>query len=43
MMNTLCMEEIVSRLDLKDVEVLGPFLEEEGLRAFEYWEGEYRP
>ena len=41
--DVLSIEEIVSRLDLKDVEVLGPFLEEEGLRAFEYWEGEYHP
>jgi tRNA(Arg) A34 adenosine deaminase TadA len=37
------MEDIVNRLDLNDVEILGPFLEEEGLRAFEYWGGEYRP
>jgi len=33
----LSIEDIVSRLDLKDVEILGPILEEEGLRAFEYW------
>jgi tRNA(Arg) A34 adenosine deaminase TadA len=39
----LSIEEIVDRLCLEDVEILGPFLEEEGLRAFEYWGGEYRP
>jgi len=39
----LSIEDIVSRLDLKDVEILGPILEEEGLRAFEYWGGEHRP
>jgi tRNA(Arg) A34 adenosine deaminase TadA len=39
----LSIEDIVSRLDLKDVEILGPFLEEEGLQAFEYWGGEHRP
>ena len=39
----LRIEEIVRRLCLDDVEILGPFLEEEGLRAFEYWGGEYRP
>ncbi len=26
-----------------DVEVFGPILEDEGIRAFEYWGGEYHP
>jgi tRNA(Arg) A34 adenosine deaminase TadA len=33
--------EIIRRLELKDVEILGPFLEDEGMLAFEYWGGEY--
>jgi tRNA(Arg) A34 adenosine deaminase TadA len=41
--NALSIHEIVRRLELKDVEILGPFLEEEGLRAFEHWGGEYYP
>jgi len=40
---TLSVKEIVSKLGLKDVEILGPVLEQEGMRAFEYWGGEYRP
>lgn len=39
----LTIHEIIRRLDLKDVEVLGPFLEAEGMRVFEYWGGEYHP
>ena len=39
----LSIEEIVRRLSIDDVEILGPILEEDGLRAFEYWGGEYRP
>jgi tRNA(Arg) A34 adenosine deaminase TadA len=41
--DTLTMDEIIRKLGLKDVELLGPFLEDEGLRAFEYWGGEYHP
>ena len=39
----LSIHEIVRRLDLKEVEILGPFLEDEGLSAFEHWGGEYHP
>lgn len=35
--------EIVRRLGLSDVEVAGPVLEEEGLKVFEHWGGEYKP
>lgn len=41
--NALSVHKIVRRLELKDVEILGPFLEEEGLLAFEHWGGEYHP
>ncbi|MFN8371475.1 MAG: nucleoside deaminase [Anaerolineae bacterium] len=37
----LTCEEIVRRLELRDVQVIGPVLEEEGLRAFEYWGGKF--
>jgi hypothetical protein len=40
---TTTINEIVNRLGLKDVEILGPILEEEGMRAFEHWGGEYHP
>lgn len=39
----LSIQEIVRRLELKDVEILGPVLEDEGMRAFEYWGGEHHP
>jgi hypothetical protein len=39
----LSIDDIVSRLGLTGVEIMGPVLEEEGLRAFEYWGGTYRP
>jgi tRNA(Arg) A34 adenosine deaminase TadA len=39
----LSTQEIVRRLDWPGVEVLGPFLVEEGLQVFQYWEGGYRP
>ena len=39
----LSIQEIVRRLDLQDVVIEGPVLEEEGMRAFEYWGGEHRP
>lgn len=39
----LTLYEITDRLNLTEVEIVGPILEEEGLRAFEYWGGEYRP
>jgi len=35
-------EEIVRRLG-RNVEVVGPILEREGLRVFQYWGGEYIP
>lgn len=35
-------EEVVQRLD-RDVEVVGPVLEREGLHVFQYWEGEHIP
>ena len=38
----LSCDEIVRRLE-RDVEVVGPILEEEGMRAFEYWGGGYWP
>jgi tRNA(Arg) A34 adenosine deaminase TadA len=38
----LSCDEIVRRLE-RDVEVIGPILEEEGMKAFEYWGGDYRP
>ena len=38
----LSCDEIVRRLE-RDVEVIGPILEEEGMRTFEYWGGDYRP
>ena len=31
-------EEIAARLG-RDTDVIGPILEEEGLRVFQYWEG----
>jgi tRNA(adenine34) deaminase len=40
--NELSCDEIVRRLGC-DVEVIGPILEEEGMRTFEYWGGDYRP
>lgn len=42
-LETQSINEIVNLLGLKDVKILGPFLEEEGMRAFEYWGGEYHP
>jgi hypothetical protein len=39
--NELSCDEIVGRLE-RDVEVVGPILEEEGMKAFEYWGGDYR-
>jgi hypothetical protein len=39
----LSIQEIVKRLELDDVVIEGPVLEEEGMRAFEYWGGEYHP
>ena len=41
--DALSFEDILRRLDLRGVEVLGAFLEQEGLRAFEYWGGEHHP
>jgi hypothetical protein len=41
--DTLSMHDIVSRLGLTDVEVIGPVLEDVGMRAFQYWGGQYRP
>lgn len=40
---TLTIGDIVDRLDITGVEILGPFLEEEGMRAFQYWGGQHRP
>lgn len=40
--NELSCDEIIRRLE-RDVEVIGPILEEEGMRTFEYWGGGYRP
>jgi tRNA(Arg) A34 adenosine deaminase TadA len=40
--NELSCDEIVRLLE-RNVEVIGPILEEEGMRAFEYWGGGYRP
>jgi tRNA(Arg) A34 adenosine deaminase TadA len=39
----LSIGEIVDRLGLEDMEIVEPVLEEEGMRAFEYWGGEYHP
>jgi len=39
----LSIQEIVGRLELDDVVIEGPVLEDEGMRAFEYWGGEYHP
>ena len=39
----LSIHDIVERLGLDDVDILEPILEEEGMRAFEYWDGEYHP
>ena len=39
----LSIQEIVKRLELEHVVIEGPVLEEEGLRALEYWGGEYHP
>jgi tRNA(Arg) A34 adenosine deaminase TadA len=39
----LSIQEIVRRLELTDVEILGPVLEDEGMRVFEHWGGEYHP
>jgi tRNA(Arg) A34 adenosine deaminase TadA len=39
----LSIQEIVRRLELEDVEIVGPILEDDGMRAFEYWGGEYHP
>jgi hypothetical protein len=36
-------QEIVKRLELDDVVIEGPILEDEGMRAFEYWGGEHHP
>jgi tRNA(adenine34) deaminase len=38
---TLSCEEIVRRLELSHIEILGPILEDEGMCAFEYWGGKY--
>jgi tRNA(Arg) A34 adenosine deaminase TadA len=40
--NELSCDEIIRRLE-RDVEVVGPILEDEGMRAFEHWGGDYRP
>ena len=40
--NELSCDEVVRRLE-RDVEVIGPILEDEGMKAFEYWGGDYRP
>jgi tRNA(adenine34) deaminase len=40
--NELSCDEIVKRLE-RDVEVIGPILEDEGMKAFECWGGGYRP
>lgn len=40
---TLTVHEIIDRLGLQDLEIRGPLLEEEAMRAFEYWGGEHRP
>jgi len=39
----LTIYEIVRRLELPDVEILGPILEDEGMQAFQYWDGEFHP
>lgn len=39
----LSIQDIVGRLGLDDVEILEPILEEEGMRAFEHWGGEFHP
>jgi tRNA(Arg) A34 adenosine deaminase TadA len=39
----LSIREIADRLGLEDVEIIEPVLEAEGMRAFEYWGGEYHP
>jgi len=40
---TFSIQEIVRRLELEDVRIEGPVLEEEGMRAFEWWGGEHHP
>lgn len=40
---TLDVEDIIRRLELDHVEVIGPVLEDEGLLAFQYWGGEFKP
>lgn len=35
-------EELLKRLGIK-ICLIGPILEDEGMRVFEYWGGEYRP
>jgi tRNA(Arg) A34 adenosine deaminase TadA len=42
-LDMLSIQEIAKRLDLDDLVIEGPVLEEEGLRAFEWWGGEYHP
>jgi tRNA(adenine34) deaminase len=39
----LSCEEIAKRLELSHIEIVGPILEDEGLRAFEYWGGKHTP
>lgn len=36
-------EEIVRRLEVPHIEIVGPVLEEEGMKAFEYWGGKHTP
>ena len=38
----LTIQEIVDKLGLEELQIRGPFLEDEGMRAFEYWGGERR-
>ena len=35
--------EMVRRLEIDGMEIRGPLLEEEGMQAYHYWGGEYRP
>ena len=35
-------EDILSKMNVS-IKMIGPVLEEEGMHAFEYWGGEYRP
>ncbi len=42
-LDSLPIHEIARRLDCQDVEILGPILEDEGMKVFEYWGGDYKP